>query len=71
MLNFPCGFILFNAVKTDTKLTLLHMRKNVISKLTGIKFKIWSVTFLKSLQQLKKMEWTSGFRVINNLPHAH
>ena len=47
------------------------MRKNVISKLTGIKFKIWSVTFLKSLQQLKKMEWTSGFRVINNLPHAH
>ena len=25
MLNFLCFFVLFNAVKTDTKLTLHHM----------------------------------------------
>ena len=27
MLNFLCFFVLFNAVKTDTKLTLHHMGK--------------------------------------------
>ena len=43
MLNFPCPFVLFIAVKTDSKLTtLLHMRKTFI-----IEFKIWRVIFLK------------------------
>ena len=30
MLNFLCFLVLFNAVKTDTKLTLHHMGKNFI-----------------------------------------
>ena len=31
MLNFLCFFVLLNAVKTDTKLTLHHMGKFFIS----------------------------------------
>ena len=41
-------FVLFNAVKTDIKLTLHHMGKFFIIQFTMIKFKIWRVTFLKS-----------------------
>ena len=41
-------FVLFNAVKTDTKLTLHHMGKIFNTSLTKIKLKIWKVTFLKS-----------------------
>ena len=44
--NFSSLFgVLFNVVKTDTKLTLYHMGKIIIIKLTNIKFKIWRVTF--------------------------
>ena len=43
----------FNAVKTDTKLTLHHMGKIFIIYLTKIKFKIWKVTFFKSFLPLK------------------
>ena len=38
MLNFLCFFVLFIAVKTDTKLTLHHMRNIFITELTNIKF---------------------------------
>ena len=56
MLNYLCFFVLFNAVKTDTKLTLHHMRKMFIISLTKIKFKIWRVTFLKGFFTIKK-DW--------------
>ena len=52
MLNFLSIFVLFNAVKTDKKLTLHHMGKNFMVKLTKIKFKIWRVTLLKSFLPL-------------------
>ena len=44
MLNFICVFVLFNAVKTDIKLSLRRMGKLFINQLTKIKFKIWNVT---------------------------
>ena len=47
MFNFLCFFVLLNAVKTDTKLTLHHIRKILLLNIK-IKFKIWRVTFLKS-----------------------
>ena len=53
MLNFLCFFVLFNAVKTDTKLTLHHMG-NFLFFNFKIKFKIWRVTFLKSFLPLKE-----------------
>ena len=53
MLNFLCFFVLFNAVKTDTKLTLHHIGKKIIIQLIKIKFKIWRVTFLKSFFTIK------------------
>ena len=55
MLNFLCFFVLFNAVKSDTKLTLHHMRIFFIISLTKIKFKIWRVTFFKSFLPLIKI----------------
>ena len=54
MLIFFGFFVLFNSVKTDTKLTLHHMGKILLLKLIKIKFKIWRVTFLKSLFTIKK-----------------
>ena len=45
-------FVLFYAVKTDTKLTLHHMWNIFIIQLTKIKFKIWRVTFLKNFLPL-------------------
>ena len=55
MLNFLCFFVLFNAVKTDSKLTLHHLGKIFIIQLTDIKFKIWRVTFFKSLFTTMKL----------------
>ena len=54
MLNFLCFFVLFNAMKTDTKLTLHHTGKIFIIYLVKIKFKTWRVTFLKSFLPLTK-----------------
>ena len=45
-------FVLFNVVKTDTKLTLHNMWNIFIIQLTKIKFKTRRVTFLKSLLPL-------------------
>ena len=53
MLNILCFFVLFNAVKTDTKLTLQLMEKMFIIYLIKIKFKILRVTFFKSVSPLK------------------
>ena len=50
--HFFFVFVLFYAVKTDTKLTLHHMWNIFIIQLTKIKFKIWRVTFLKSFLPL-------------------
>ena len=69
---FFAFFVLLNASKTDTKLTLHHMGISFIIKLPKIKSKIRRVTFLQVfLKQLKILEWTSGFREINDLPRAH
>ena len=38
---FSFFYVLFHAVKTDTKLTLHHMWNIFIIELTKIKFKIW------------------------------
>ena len=38
-------FVLFIAMKTDSKLTFLHMGKIISIWLTEINFKIWRVTF--------------------------
>ena len=56
MLNFLCFFVLLNAVKTDTKLTLHHIRKILLLNIK-IKFKIWRVTFLKSFFFTIKKIW--------------
>ena len=71
MLNFLYFFVLFNAVKTDIKLTppygeilyyLIYQDK--IKNLEGYIFK-------KFLTIKKILEWTSGFHAINDLPRAH
>ena len=36
-----------------------------------IKFKIWRITFLKSVLPLNNWEWTSGFHTRDDLPRAH
>ena len=71
--SLPFGLLvcIFNAVKTDTKLTLYHMGKLLIIKLTKIKFKIWRVTFFKSFLPLNFLGWTSGFRAIDDLLRVH
>ena len=71
MLNFLC-FLYFNAVKTDTKLTLHHMGKVFINLFNKIRFKIWRVIFLKHFT-INFLEgwWPSGFRAIDDLPRAH
>ena len=56
MLNFLCFFVLLNAVKTDTKLTMHHIRKILLLN-SKIKFKIWRVTFLKSFFFTIKKIW--------------
>ena len=54
MPNFLCFFVLFNAVKTDAKLTLHHMGKILMVKFIKIKYKNRRVTFLKSFLPLKR-----------------
>ena len=53
--SLPFGLLvcLFNAVKTDTKLTLRHMGKFFVILLIKIKFKIWRVTFLARLYEVQ------------------
>ena len=47
------------------------MGKIFIIKLIKIKFKPWSVTFLKSFFTIKKkLGWTSGFPARDDLPRA-
>ena len=54
MLIFLCFFFeQCKAVKTDKKLTLHNIRKIFSIELTGMKFKIWRVTFFKSFLPLK------------------
>ena len=60
MLNCLSFFVLFNAMKRDTKLTLHHMGKFFFIELIKIKFKIWRVTFFKVF--LIKKIW-DGLRV--------
>ena len=57
--------------KSKENLTLYHIGEIFFSYLTGIKFKIWKVTFLKMFNHLKILGWTSGFRAIDDLPRAH
>ena len=64
-------FTALNNIKKQRKLTLHHMGKFFISELTGIKFKIWRVTFFKSFYHLKILGWTSDFHQIDDLPCAH
>ena len=71
MLHFLCFFVLFIAVKTDSKVTLHHMEKIFVIQLTEIKFKIWRVTFLGSFLPQKIMGWTSGFPEITETSSAH
>ena len=47
------------------------MGKIFISWLTKITFKIWRVTFLKSVLSLKQFGMDFRFRAIDDLPRAH
>ena len=67
---FVLLFVLFNAVKISTKLTLHNMGTSFIIQLTNIVFKKSWDTFLKRVVQLK-MGLTSGSRTISDLPHVH
>ena len=74
MLNFLCFFVSFNAVKTDTKLTLHHMGKNFYY--LTYQDKIWSnlkaggLHFFSFLPLKKLLRSTSGFSATDDLPHA-
>ena len=69
--NFVSVFTALNSTKSKENLTLHHMGKYFISLPTGIKFKIWRVTFLKIFYHLIFLGLSSSFRAIDNLPHAY
>ena len=48
-------FLLFTAMKTDSKFTLHHMGNIFIIYLNMTKFKIWTVTFFKSFLTSEKL----------------
>ena len=67
---FFCFYVLINAVKTDTKLTLHDMGKILLFNI-NIKFKIWRVTVFKKYLPLTNLGCTSDFRTRDDLPCAH
>ena len=72
MLNFLCFFILFNAVKTNTNLTLHHMGIFFYYLTFQDKIKIWRVTFKKkSFLLLKQFRIDFRFHARDDLPRAH
>ena len=60
-------FVLFNAVKTDTKLTLHHMWNIFIIQLTNLDGYIFEKFFTIKMF----LGWTSGFHAIDDWPRAH
>ena len=64
-------FVLLNAVKIDTNLTVHHMGKIFIIELLKIKFKIWRVTFFNVVYHKEIMGWTSGFPEITEISNTH
>ena len=60
-----------NNTKNNENLTLHFMGKIFISYLTGLKFKIWRVTFLKSFLPLENFGMVFRFRAVDDLPRAH
>ena len=59
--NFVSIFNALNKIKKGEHFTLHNMGKVFISQLTGIKFKIWRVTFLKSFLLPKDFEMVFRF----------
>ena len=66
-----CNHCIKQYRKSKENLTLHHMGKLFISYLSGIKFKIWRVTFFKSIFPFKNVGMSSGFRATDDLPRAH
>ena len=67
-------FVLFEAEKTVSKITLHHMGKMFNIRFGKIRFSFWRVTFLKSyfyFYHLKTLGWICGFYAVDDLPRAY